>query len=113
MIGAVPVPPGHINPATQPEPGLADASLGPPWRPSGGHQPLATAPKFPNPAHRVFFYLTTYDPHTQAADTQAIAGSQDRAGTKPEACSMEGDGKARAAPPCRDNNGKGTRKPPL
>jgi hypothetical protein len=62
-----------------------------------------------------FFYPTTYDPHTQAADTQAIAGSQDQAGTKPEAGSMEGngktrDGKTRAAPPCRDNIGKGTQK---
>jgi hypothetical protein len=43
-------------------------------------------------------------------NTQAIAGSQDRAGTKPEAGSMEGDGKTRAAPPCRDNNKKGTQK---
>jgi hypothetical protein len=29
MIGDVPVPPGHVNPATPPEPELADASLGP------------------------------------------------------------------------------------
>jgi hypothetical protein len=58
----------------------------------------------------LFLYPTTYDPHTQAADTQAIAGSQDRAGTKPDAGSMEGDGKAHVAPPCRDNNVKGTQK---
>jgi hypothetical protein len=60
----------------------------------------------------VCVFPTTYDPHThtQAADTQAIAGSQDRAGTKPEAGSMEGNGKTRAASPCRDDNGKGTQK---
>jgi hypothetical protein len=39
MIGAVPVPPGYINPATQPEPGLADASLGP-WRATSRSRPL-------------------------------------------------------------------------
>jgi hypothetical protein len=57
-----------------------------------------------------FFCPTTYDPHTQAGDAHAIAGSQDWAGTKPEAGLMEGDGKTRAAPPCRDNIGKGTQK---
>jgi hypothetical protein len=55
-----------------------------------------------------YYFPATHAPHTQAADTQAIAGSQDRAGTKPEAGSMEGDGKTRTTPPCRDNNGKGT-----
>jgi hypothetical protein len=60
MIGIVPVPPDHVNPATQPRPGLADASLGPCWRPGRGHQPLATAPKLANPARRVFLYQVTH-----------------------------------------------------
>jgi hypothetical protein len=55
-----------------------------------------------------FFIPQSIIPH--ASGTQAIAGSQDRAGTKPEAGSMEGDGKTRVAPPCRDNNQNGTQK---
>jgi hypothetical protein len=44
-----------------------------------------------------FPHPTTYHPTRKRNTSHRIAGSQDRAGTKPEAGSMEGDGKAHAA----------------
>jgi hypothetical protein len=55
MIGAVQGgsltgPPGRTNRAAQPRPGTRASAHGDPR----GHQPLATAPKFPNPAAEFF-----------------------------------------------------------
>jgi hypothetical protein len=54
----------------------------------------------PRQRHSNAYFLFLSHNFTHASGTQAIAGSQDRAGTKPEAGSMEVDGKTRATPPC-------------